>query len=256
MTPTLLQFLILCPLTLIAGYIDAVAGGGGLISLPAYLLIGLPPHNALGTNKLSSSFGAVFATVRYGRQGYINKRLAFICVPMALLGSYCGAKISMLVPENTFRLLLVMILPAVAWYVLRSKKNMEAGKTPEELPWPKTGFVCAGISLALGAYDGFYGPGTGTFLMLLLSGIVGLDLRNCVGTTKIINTSSNIAAFVTFLFNGQVIFSLGIAAALSSALGNWLGAVSFSKKGAKLLRPLILVVLSLLFVKTVWELFF
>jgi len=256
MTPTILQFMILCPLTLIAGYIDAVAGGGGLISLPAYLLIGLPPHSALATNKLSASFGAVFATVRYGRQGYINKRLAFICVPAALLGSYFGVKLSLLVPEDTFRLMLVLILPVVAWNVLRKKKDMEAGKTPEELPWPKTGIICVLISLALGTYDGFYGPGTGTFLMLLLSGIVGLDLRSCAGTTKIINTSSNICAFVTFLFNGQVVFALGIAGALCSAIGNWLGAVSFGKKGAKLLRPLIIFVLSLLFVKTVWELFF
>lgn len=253
MTPTLLQFIILCPLTLIAGYIDAVAGGGGLISLPAYLLIGLPPHNALATNKLSSSFGTIFATLRYGREGYIKKELALICVPAALVGSWCGAKLAMLVPDNTFRLLLILILPVIAWFVLRKKGVMEGGLPLEELPRRKTVLICVLISLALGTYDGFYGPGTGTFLMLLLSGVARLELKTCAGTTKIINLSSNLCALFTFMAGGQVVFALGLAGAVSGAVGNWLGAVSFGKKGAKLLRPLIIVVLTLLFAKTVWE---
>ena len=254
MDPTLLQFIILCPLTLIAGYIDAVAGGGGLISLPAYLLVGLPAHNAIATNQLSSSFGTVFATLRYGRQGYIKKKLALICVPAALLGSWCGARLSLLVPEHIFRLLLVLILPMVAWNVLR-KKTYDDGLPLEELPWKTTALRCALISLVVGGYDGFYGPGTGTFLMLLLSGAAGLNLTTCAGTTKIINLSSNLCALFTFMTGGHVVFALGLAGAVCSAVGNWLGAVSFGKKGAGLLRPLIILVLGLLFVKTVWELF-
>lgn len=254
MTLSLTHFLILCPLTLIAGYIDAVAGGGGLISLPAYLLIGLPPHSALATNKLSSSVGTTFATLRYAKDGYIKKDLALICVPAALFGSWCGAKLALLVPDNTFRLLLVLILPVVAWTVLRKKNTMESGLPPEELPRGKTLLLCVLISLGLGAYDGFYGPGTGTFLMLLLSGLARLDLKTCAGTTKIINLSSNLCALFTFIAGGQVIFALGLAGAVSGALGNWLGAVSFEKKGAKLLQPLIIVVLALLFIKTLWEL--
>lgn len=254
MTPTLLQFLILCPLTLVAGYVDAVAGGGGLISLPAYLLVGLPAHNAIATNKLSSSFGAVFATVRYGQQGYIRKKLALVCVPAALAGSRCGAKLSMLVPEDIFQLLLILVLPLVAWNVLRKKKLNNDGKALEELPWPRTALLCVLISLVIGAYDGFYGPGTGTFLMLLLSGVVGLELGTCAGTTKVINLSSNLCALFTFMAGGQVVFALGLAGALCSAIGNWLGAVSFGKKGAALLRPMIFLVLTLLFVKTVFEL--
>lgn len=255
MTATLLQFLILCPLTLTAGYIDAVAGGGGLISLPAYLLIGLPPHSAIATNKLSSSFGTIFATLRYGREGYIEKKLAFCCVPAALLGSRWGAQLSLLVPENVFRLLLILILPLVAWNVLRKKKNMDDGLPLAELPWQPTALRCTLIALVVGAYDGFYGPGTGTFLMLLLNGAARLELKTCAGTTKIINLSSNLAALFTFMAGGHVVFALGLAGALCSAVGNWLGAVSFGKKGAKLLRPLIILVLSLLFVKTLWELF-
>lgn len=256
MTPTLLQFLILCPLTLTAGYIDAVAGGGGLISLPAYLLVGLPPHSAIATNKLSSSFGTVFATLRYGREGYIKKKLALVCVPAALLGSRCGAQLSLLVPEDVFQLILILILPLVAWNVLRKKQRMDSGLSLEELPWPKTALLCGVIALVVGAYDGFYGPGTGTFLMLLLNGAAHLELRTCAGTTKIINLSSNLAALFTFMAGGHVVFALGLAGALCSAAGNWLGAVSFGKTGAKLLRPLIILVLGLLFVKTITELFF
>jgi len=254
MTPTLLQFLILCPLTLAAGYIDAVAGGGGLISLPAYLLIGLPPHSAIATNKLSSSFGTVFATLRYGREGYIEKKLALCCVPAALLGSRCGAQLSLLVPEDIFRLVLIIILPLVAWNVLRKKTDGSKGSPLSELPWKPTALRCTLIALIVGAYDGFYGPGTGTFLMLLLSGVAGLELKTCAGTTKVINLSSNLCALFTFMAGGHVVFALGLAGALCSAIGNWLGAVSFGKKGEKLLRPMIILVLVLLFIKTTREL--
>ncbi|MBQ2895373.1 MAG: TSUP family transporter [Oscillospiraceae bacterium] len=254
MTPSLIQFLILCPLTLAAGYVDAVAGGGGLISLPAYLLIGLPPHSAIASNKLSSSFGTVFATLRYGREGYIKMKLALVCVPMALLGSWCGARLSLLLPEDVFQLLLIAILPVAAWSVLRKKQTAAEGHPLEDLPWPPTALRCALIALVLGAYDGFYGPGTGTFLMLLLNSVARLELGICAGTTKIINLTSNLAALFTFMAGGHVVFSLGIAGALFSAVGNWLGAASFSHKGAKLLRPMIALVLSLLFAKTLWEL--
>ncbi len=253
MVPSLTQFLIVCPAVFIAGYIDAIAGGGGLISLPAYLLAGLPVHNAIATNKLGSCVGTAAATLHYARDGYIRPRLALACVPAALLGSSLGAELALLVPDRIFKVLMLFILPVVAWYVLRGR-SLEGGYPPEELPMGRTCLLAAAISLTVGAYDGFYGPGTGTFLLLLLTLWARLDLRTAAGTTKVVNFSTNLAALTVFLLNGKVVYSLGLAAAVCSVAGNWLGAASFARRGGRLVKPLILLVLSLFFIKVVWEL--
>lgn len=250
---TPVHFLVVCPMVFIAGFIDAIAGGGGLITLPAYLLVGLPVHNAIATNKLGSCLGTATATLRFGLNGYIRPLLALVCVPAALAGSSLGAELALRLTDSVFKLVMLFILPLVAWYVLRSK-NLEGGSPFEELPRGRTLLLSAGIAFAVGAYDGFYGPGTGTFLLLLLTGAVHLDLNTAAGTTKVVNLSTNIAALTVFLVNGKVIFPLGLAAGVCSMAGNWLGASSFAKKGSRLARPVILTVLAIFFVKVITEL--
>ncbi len=253
MTQTALRFLVVCPLVFVAGYVDAIAGGGGLITLPAYILVGLPVHNAIATNKLGSCVGTAAATLRYARDGYVEPLLALVCVPAALLGSWGGAELALRVSDGAFKVLMLALLPLTAWYVLKSK-SLEGGSPLAELPRGRTLSLAAAVALTLGVYDGFYGPGTGTFLLLLLTGPVRLELNAAAGTTKVVNLSTNLAALAVYFANGKVWLTLGLAAACCSAAGNWLGASSFSRRGVKLVRPLILAVLALFFVKLLTEL--
>ena len=248
----LLPYLIICPLVGIAGFVDAIAGGGGLISLPAYLIAGVPVHTAIGTNKLSSSMGTAVSTFRYAREGFIPWRQSLLCLVFALTGSAIGARLTLLIPERWFTLLMLVILPLTAWYVLRS-----AGLQGEPEPFSprKTLAISIPIVLLLGVYDGFYGPGTGTFLLLLFTGAAHMSLRAAAGITKVINLTTNVTALAVFLWNGVPNLPLGLTAGCFGILGNYLGARLFSQKGAAWTRPLIVVVLAIFFVKVCVSLF-
>lgn len=245
-------YLIVCPLVFIAGFVDAVAGGGGLISLPAYLISGIPVHMAIGTNKLSSGMGTALATFRYAKSGYIRWKLAAFCAVCALVGSSCGAELALLIDDGAFKIIMLVILPLVALYVLRGKALVNDGeKTP--LSPVKTTVIAMVVALVIGAYDGFYGPGTGTFLILLLTGVAHLCLSEANGIAKVTNLATNVAALTVYLFNGKVIFPLGLAAGCFSIAGNYIGTRFFAKGGAKSVKPIILIVLAIFFVKVLTE---
>ncbi len=245
------QYLIVCPLVFLGGFVDAIAGGGGLISLPAYLIAGLPAHAAIGTNKISSAMGTTLTTWKFWRQGYIEIKLAALCAVCALAGSTCGANLALLVSDRVFKILLLFILPLTALYVFRPRALEIEGRA--QLSPRKTAALAAGIAFVIGIYDGFYGPGTGTFLILLLTGLARMDLNHAAGTTKVINLSTNIAALVTYLVNGKVLLSLGLVAGVFGIAGNWLGARSFMKNGSKIVKPIIGVVLAVFFVRIIRE---
>ena len=249
----LTRYLIVCPLVFLGGYVDAVAGGGGLISLPAYLIAGLPSHAAIGTNKISSAMGTTLTTWKFWRQGYIQLRLAALCALCALAGSTCGANLALMVSDRIFKILLLFILPLTAFYVFRSKSLDTAGREP--LSRGRTYGIAAVCAFVIGIYDGFYGPGTGTFLLLLLTGVAHMDLHQAAGTTKVINLSTNVAALVTYLISGNVYPALGLTAGLFGIAGNWLGARSFTKNGSRIVKPLIGVVLSIFFLRVLWDMF-
>ncbi|MBQ7825304.1 MAG: TSUP family transporter [Clostridia bacterium] len=249
---TLLHFLIVCPLVGIAGFVDSIAGGGGLISLPAYLISGLPVHTCIATNKLSSSMGTTVATAKYALSGYIDWHLGVFCAAASLIGASLGANIALLISESMFRILMLIILPLTALYVLR-KKDLFSGENRRQLSFWHSVALSSVIAFGLGLYDGFYGPGTGTFLILLLTRFAHMDLHRANGITKVINLSSNIASLAVYLINGQVLMLLGLCAGLFSILGNYLGSRCFTKKGAAIARPIILLVLCVFFVRTVLE---
>ena len=249
---TLLHFLIVCPLVGIAGFVDSIAGGGGLISLPAYLISGLPVHTCIATNKLSSSMGTTVATAKYALSGYIDWHLGVFCAAASLIGASLGANIALLISESMFRILMLIILPLTALYVLR-KKDLFSGENRRQLSFWHSVALSSVIAFGLGLYDGFYGPGTGTFLILLLTRFAHMDLHRANGITKVINLSSNIASLAVYLINGQVLMLLGLCAGVFSILGNYLGSRCFTKKGAAIARPIILLVLCVFFVRTVLE---
>ena len=242
------QYLIVCPLVFLAGLIDSIAGGGGLISLPAYLIAGVPPHIALGTNKTSSSMGTVVSAAKLAKNGFVDRRTAVPGGLCAVAGAIVGATISLYVEDTVITHMMIVILPVVAFYVLRSRTLGESEKTGTLTGGRLIGAVC-GIGLVMGIYDGFYGPGTGTFLLLLLTGLAHLDTRRAAGTTKVMNLSSNLAALATFLINGKVYYSLGLVSGLFCIAGHYIDSSLVVRGGRRVVRPMILVVLCILFGK-------
>ncbi len=238
-------------LVFLAGYVDAIAGGGGLISLPAYMIAGLPTHLAIATNKLSSSMGTAVATFHYAKSGMINLRLALPSIAFAFAGSALGSNLLLLVDDGFLKIFLLIVLPLTAIYVMRSKSFDAQGL--ESFTVKKTAVLCMVIAFAVGIYDGFYGPGTGTFLMLLLTGVAHLRLDSAAGVTKAINLTTNIAALAVFLLNGQVIILLGLLAGAANMVGNYLGSHSFTSKGGAVARPITICVLCIFFVKVIYD---
>lgn len=246
----MMSFLIICPLTFLAGLVDSIAGGGGLISLPAFLFAGLPMHSAIATNKISSTVGTTISTARYCKNGYYDKKLAAPGIICALIGSMIGARLVLLVADKYLKWMMIFILPIVAVAVLMDKNHEEKEST---LSLEKRVVIVAAAGLIIGIYDGFYGPGTGTFLLLALTKLAQMDIRTASGNVKLINLSSNVAALFTFLFSGYVNITLGLAGALFCLMGHYMGAGLVMKNGSKIVRPIILIVLVLLFAKIILE---
>ena len=248
----MLEYLIVCPLVFLAGFVDAVAGGGGLISLPAYMIVGLSPIDAIGTNKFSASCGTFVATMRYSRCGFIHWKELLPAILLALIGSWFGAKLALLMENNIFKILMLVILPLTAVFVL-NKRALSKYRCPYTSR--KTSGIIALLSLVMGVYDGFYGPGTGTFLTLMLVCIAHISLEEAVGSTKVINLSTNVASLSVYLVHGKVLFPLALVAAIFGIAGNYIGARYFTRRGAAFIKPLIVAVLSIFFVKLCLELF-
>jgi len=246
------QLLIVCPLVFLAGFVDSIAGGGGLISLPAYYMAGLPPHTALGTNKMSSSIGMVFSTGTYLREGYIYKPLIPISIAGALIGSWIGARSVLLLDELILRWVMVIAIPVLALVII-FKKDLLSPET-REISKVREQITAAVASLAIGWYDGFFGPGAGTFLMLAFVGILKLDAVTACGNTKVVNFCSNIAAMTVFIIAGTVNYALALPGAAFAILGNILGARLTVKNGAKLIKPVMLVVVLILMITIIRDL--
>lgn len=248
---TLGQAAVILPLVFLAGFVDAVAGGGGLISLPGFIMSGLPIHYVIGTNKMSAFLGTSLATAKYITNGYVPWRPALFGMVFAMAGSAAGARAALYMDPVIFKTIILIVLPVTAIYVF-CRKSIESEKPP--FPEKKTIVLAMGIAFFLGLYDGFYGPGTGTFLLLLLTGIAHLKLTEANGVTKVINWTTNAAALAVFLYHGTVMIPLGLLAGAFNVAGNYLGVKYFERNGAGSVKNLILLVLVIFFAKTVYEL--
>ena len=244
--------LLVCFGVFCASFMDAIGGGGGIISLPTYLLAGLPMHYALGTNKLSSCIGTVASTLRYIKNGYVDWLLGIPSIALALVGAHLGTKLHLAIDEQYLKLILLLVLPVITVILLRKKE------LPEERQ-PMNKWLCRaivwGASLIFGTYDGFYGPGTGTFLLLSFCYLAKIDVRTASGNVKLVNLASNVGALFTSLVAGKVLIPLGLISAVFATAGQYIGAGLALKNGSKIVRPVILVVIVLLAGKVVLELF-
>lgn len=247
--------LLVCFGVFMASFMDAIAGGGGIISVPTYLLAchGLPTYFALGTNKLSSSLGTVFSTARFIKNGYVKWSLALPSIALALLGSMGGTWLQHHTPDVVLKYLLLVVLPIVAYVSLRTRTWPDQ---PGEISFIKQAAIVWSASLVIGAYDGYYGPGTGTFLMIIFIRLAKLDTRTAAGNVKVVNLSSNIGSLFTAWRAGYIFWGLGLIAAAASIAGHYIGAGLAIKNGSKIVRPTVIIVLVLLAVKVLSELLF
>ena len=247
--------LLICVGVFLASFMDAIAGGGGIISVPTYLMAfhGLPTPFALGTNKLSAGIGTFFSTGRFIKEGYVNWKLAAPSIVFALLGSMGGTWLQHRTPETVLKYLLLVVLPVVAIVTLRSRQWPDEA---EPVPFKKQAAIVWGASLIIGAYDGYYGPGTGTFLMIVFVRLAKMDTRTANGGAKVVNLSSNIGSLFTAAMSGYVYWGIGLISAVASMAGHYLGAGLAIKNGSKIVKPTVVIVLILLTVKVITELLF
>ena len=241
-SPLMMAFLIL--MTGFAGFVDSAAGGGGLISLPAYLFAGLPPHYTYATNKFSAACGTTFATASFFKSGAMNVKVGVLAAVGSFAGSALGANIVLMLSDEMLRTMMFIILPLAAAVILWQRNLPDENKDDGTLNLKKTL-----LALGIGLYDGIVGPGTGTFAIIAFTTLMGFDLRTANGNGKVLNLASNYASLFTYLVNGLVVFHVAIPCAISNILGNLLGSHFALKKGARFIRPMMLVVLVLLLAK-------
>lgn len=244
MTPTVWTFLIVCPLVFVAGFVDSVAGGGGVISLPAYLLAGIPMHLAAGTNKLANGCGTAISAYRYARSGKVVWLAAIPAAIFSLIGSTLGTELAVYLPARVLEIIVIAALPLVALILFFAK-----GFGEEEKPRNSVIIRASLIGLAIGFYDGLIGPGTGTFLTLAFSALIGFSLLRSAGCARMANLASNVASLVVYLSHGSVLFSVGIPAIVCSMLGNFFGSKYAIKGGSGKIRFVMFFVLALLFIR-------
>lgn len=309
------ELYLLLVLLFLAGFVDSIAGGGGLISLPSFMAVGLPAQLALGTNKMQSVPGTLVSAFRFVKKGHVNWKIAIFAFVGAMIGSVIGARTIMLVSDRVIRYIMLIVVPAVAIFTFTRKTPKDEGEAHGKVSQDDKGAVddkvalddkgaveCKatpdsrvtidnevapvdygepdrrGISdnklvpdnkgvpdnrvvpysivsgLVIGFYDGLLGPGTGTFLILIFTGLLKLDMLTACGNAKIVNAASNVTALATFALSGSVLYSIAIPGAICNILGNIIGSELAMRNGAKIVRPMMLVVMCLLLIKIVLDL--
>lgn len=250
-----LDYAIVLPFIFLAGFIDAIAGGGGLISLPAYWSVGIPPHIALGTNKFSSCSGTIFSTARYFRAGMIDVPVALLSAVMALLGSWMGASTALIVSAHFLNYLLIILIPLITVLILFNK-NIGFSDRAHLLKLGYRLTLGALAGLVIGFYDGFFGPGTGTFLIIIYSSLLHYQFIRANGNSKVVNLASNVAALITFAAAGKIYYPIAVPAAVCGIVGNLLGSKMVMLRGNKLIKQVFILALILLLGRVLYNVFY
>jgi uncharacterized membrane protein YfcA len=248
-----LNILIICILGFLAAAVDAIAGGGGLISLPALLLVGIPPHLALGTNKFASTMGAFNSSITFARSGKVNFKLVKWLVPFTFLGACLGVWLVLRVSPDFLNKLVPILVIFVGIYSI-VHKNMGLDNHFQGV---KLSSILLGIafSFALGFFDGFFGPGTGSFLIFAFITIFGFDFVAAAANSKVLNFTSNFASLILFAWNDKIVYQYGIPMALAMIIGSQVGTRLAITRGARLVKPIFLTMSFLVAVKLIWQSF-
>ncbi len=242
---------LLVAVALLAGTVDAIGGGGGLLTVPALLWAGLPPHLALGTNKGQSVFGALAALTRFARAGMVDPRRARVTFPLGLVGSLAGAALVLAIPPARLRPVVLALLALAALFI--GLRRSGPARLEDAPPRPHAPLLAGAAALAIGAYDGFFGPGTGTFLIVAFVALLGDGLAHASAAAKVVNFASNLAAVVLFSARGVVIWRIALPMAVAQLAGGWVGAHLAIRRGDALVRRVVVVVTLALAVKLTWD---
>jgi hypothetical protein len=241
--------LLLFVVALVAGGIDAMAGGGGLLTVPALLWAGLTPVQALATNKAQAVFGSFAATVRFLRAGAIDLRSAGLAVACTFIGSAAGALAVQVLAADLLAGLVPVLLIGFALYFLLSPRVSDLDS--RRRIGDRTFALIVGTGI--GFYDGFFGPGTGTFFAMGFVALLGYNLRRATAHTKLLNFTSNFAALLLFIAGGQVVWALALSMAAGQFIGGWIGAHLVLRHGARLVRPVLVVATLAVSIHLLWE---
>lgn len=248
-----MSYLFLAFMMFCAGFIDSLAGGGGIITLPSYLAFGLNPALLLGTNKLSSCIGTTFAAYKFKNSVKISRQLLRRLVLLAFLFSAFGAAVTKFIKPENLKFLILIIIPVTAWFVI-SKKSLGVSDTRRKISIKKSNRAAKFTAACVAWYDGFMGPGAGTMYAVFLAKYAGFDMVQATAIAKILNLSSNLFALLVFLVTDSISLKLGLTMGFFNILGNMLGVYVGKKKGAAVIKPMIVFVSVMISAKLVWDL--
>lgn len=233
-----------------AGFVDSIVGGGGLISVPAMLLTNLPPSMALGSNKLSSIFGAGSASITFLRNHMVDFSLVRKLLPFTFIGSMLGTLAVVSLPPLYVKPIIIVLLVCVTLFVVFKKDWGEVNRTSTVAG--KALYICMAFALGIGVYDGFIGPGTGTFLIMGFI-FTGFDFLHASANAKILNFTSNLASLIVFFYLGHVNIKYGLATGVGQIIGAYLGSHLAIAKGSSLVRVVFLSVTTVMLLKLVYD---
>ncbi|KQV34667.1 MULTISPECIES: TSUP family transporter [unclassified Rhizobium] len=221
----------------VAGFIDSIAGGGGMMTIPAMLLAGIPPLETLGTNKLQALFGSLSASIAYARGGHVNLKSQLPMGVMSALGSALGALLATVVPGDVLKVGMPFLLAAIALYFAVKPSLSDIDRHSRMTPF----LFSLTVVPAIGFYDGVFGPGTGSFFMLAFISLAGYGVLKATAHTKFLNFGSNIGAFAVFVAYGVMLWKVGIIMGVGQFAGAQLGSRFAMKAGARLIKPLLVI---------------
>ena len=247
------QGVLCCLAFFFAGIVDSITGGGGLITIPVMLATGIPVRYITGTNQCSAWLGTGVAAYKYLKSGKVHLRSALITLPFAVVGAFLGARLNLLMSERFLKIFMLVTVPILAVILLSNKKLGETDRVDEQPP-ASVAVWSALIGLVLGAYQGFYGPGSGLFFLLAYAFFLKLSLVRGTANTRFVIAFASITSVLTYALNGGVIWNLAIAATAFNIVGSYIGASLAIKNGSRIIRPIMFGVVLLLILKLIFDL--
>lgn len=233
----------------LAGFVDSIAGGGGIITVPVLMASGMPPHVALATNKLQSSFGSFTASLNFIKKGFISLKELYLGVIFTFIGALLGAKLILLLDARVLNKIIPSMLILIFFYTLFNPKFGKK-RTKSRVSVPVFFLI---FGLLIGFYDGFFGPGTGTFWTIALVTLMGLNLKKATATTKLMNFTSNIVSLGVFIFSGNVLFFVGILMGFGQIAGAFVGSNMVMKRDISFIRGFFLFVVGVTILKLIYD---
>lgn len=248
------QLLFLCPMLFLAGLVDGVSGGGGLIALPSYLMAGLPISTAYACNKMQSCLGTSASLAKYAKSGSLDIKTALPAAAASVAGSWIATHVMLALDDGVKEVIIGVCMCFVVILTLCSgRMRIDAYTTRKiALSWRSVA-ICLGIGFVLGLYDGFFGPGGGTIALLLFALLMKYDLRVGCGNGKLIIVIANLTSVISYILRGQVNYRIALPCSAANMLGSYVGASVAMKKGARFVKYISWAVIAFLLVQTVLD---